>query len=258
MLAAKARLREEVWDAMSVPGIVRFPAPRNRIPNFVGAEGAARRLAATDEWAHAQTVKSNPDSAQLPVRAQALRDGKLLYMAVPKLAEADPFFVLDPGCLADAPARAATIKGASRSARTVTFDDMSPVDLVVTGCVAVGEDGARLGKGGGFSDLEFALAAAAGLVDEHTVVVTTVHDVQVRAAGEIPTTAHDMCVDMIVTPTRVVRVPRAVKALPALEWSELTREKIEAIPVLAQLERGSRSRSRPSRPGAGPRRRARR
>jgi hypothetical protein len=29
------------------------------------------------------------------------------------------------------------------------------------GCVAAGEDGAQLGKGGGFADLEFALAAAA-------------------------------------------------------------------------------------------------
>ena len=39
--------------------------------------------------------------------------------------------------------------------------ELAPVDLVVTGCVAVGVDGARLGKGGGFADLEFALATAA-------------------------------------------------------------------------------------------------
>jgi 5-formyltetrahydrofolate cyclo-ligase len=35
---------------------------------------------------------------------------------------------------------------------------------------------ARLGKGGGFSDLELAVAAEAGLVDRSTVVVTTVRD----------------------------------------------------------------------------------
>ena len=131
-------------------------------------------------------MKSNPDSPQLPVRVRALKDGKLVYMAVPRLAEADPFFVLDPDQLADPPARAASIKHAARSARTIDFDAMTPVDLVVTGCVAVGEDGARLGKGGGFSDLEFALAAAAGLVDDHTVVVTTVHDVQVQPRGIDP------------------------------------------------------------------------
>ena len=79
----------------------------------------------------------------------------------------------------------------SRGADDRLRRDSTPVDLVVTGCVAVGEDGARLGKGGGFSDLEFALAAAAGLVDERTVVVTTVHDVQVQPEGIDPDGAHD-------------------------------------------------------------------
>jgi 5-formyltetrahydrofolate cyclo-ligase len=100
----------------------------------------------------------------------------------------------------------------------------------------VGEDGARLGKGGGFSDLEFALAAAAGLVDEATVVVTTVHDVQVQPPGTIPTVPHDMRVDVIATPTTVVRCPRPARhRLPALAWDELTEEKVEAIPVLGRL-----------------------
>ena len=196
-----------MWEAMAVKGINRFPGPDNRIPNFVGAERAAQLLAETEEWQAARTVKSNPDSPQLPVRVRALKDGKLVYMAVPRLAEADPFFVLDPDQLADPPARAASIKHAARSARTIDFDAMTPVDLVVTGCVAVGEDGARLGKGGGFSDLEFALAAAAGLVDDHTVVVTTVHDVQVQPEGSIPVVAHDLHVDLVATPTRVLRAP---------------------------------------------------
>jgi 5-formyltetrahydrofolate cyclo-ligase len=236
LLAQKAQLRDSVWEAMSVKGIARFPAPVNRIPNFVGAERAAQQLFECREWGAARTVKANPDSPQLPVRVRALEDGKLLYMAVPRLAGADPFFVLDPDELADSPRKAATIKGASRSARTVDFDAMTPVDLVVTGCVAVGEDGRRLGKGGGFSDLEFALAAAAGLVDDATVVTTTVHDVQVRAAGEVPTVAHDMHVDLIATPTRLVRCPRRARhAVPRLEWDELTEEKVAAIPVLGRL-----------------------
>jgi 5-formyltetrahydrofolate cyclo-ligase len=241
LLAAKARLRDEVWNAMSVKGIGRFPAPANRIPNFVGAEAAATRLAETAEWDAATTIKSNPDSPQLPVRVRALQDGKLLYMAVPRLAERDPFFVLDPARLADEPRKAASIKGASRSAQTVSLAEMEPVDLVVTGCVAVGEDGARLGKGGGFSDLEFALAAAAGLVGPRTVVATTVHDVQVRAAGEIPTAAHDLRVDVVVTPTQVLR-PSGTRATPALDWSALSEEKITAIPLLASLRASSRPR----------------
>ena len=236
LLAAKAHLRDEVWDAMSVRGIMRFPAPRNRIPNFVGAEDAAANLAETDEWRAAATVKSNPDAPQLPVRVRALRDGKLLYMAVPRLADEDPFFVLDPGALNDPPHKAATIKGASRSARTVALDAMEPVDLVVTGCVAVAEDGARIGKGGGFSDLELALATAAGLVGPRTRVVTTVHDVQVRAPGTIPRAAHDIQVDLIVTPTRVLRCRRRRNDGRArVDWSQLTNTKIDAIPLLRRL-----------------------
>ena len=222
---------------MSKRGVARFPAPAGRIPNFVGAEAAAELLATTNEWESASTVKSNPDSPQLPVRVRALRDGKRVYMAVPRLAGDDPFFVLDPERLADPPRVAASIKGATRSASTVSLDEMRPVDMVVTGCVAVGEDGARLGKGGGFSDLELALAAAAGLVDDRTIVVTTVHQLQVLAAGRIPTARHDIRVDLIVTPSGVTRVRGGGRRrrAPRLDWGLLTEEKIEAIPLLRRM-----------------------
>ena len=83
------------------------------------------------------------------VRQRALQDGRTVHMAVPRLAEPEPFFLLDPDHLADPPRKAASIAGATRSARRVAVADLEPVDLVVTGCVAVGTDGARLGKGGG-------------------------------------------------------------------------------------------------------------
>lgn len=238
LLAAKAALRDEVWTALSQAGVARFPGARNRISNFTGAEAAAERLAETDAWKAASTIKANPDSAQLPVRKRALEDGKTVYMAVPRLAEPDPFFLLDPGHLADPPRRAASIAGATRSARRVAVADLEPADLVVSGCVAVGEDGARLGKGGGFADLEFALATAAGLVGPETLVVTTVHELQVRPAGTIPTAPHDAPVDLVVTPERVIdcRERRGPRPAEGIRWSELTREKIEAIPLLRALE----------------------
>ncbi|GAA5134342.1 5-formyltetrahydrofolate cyclo-ligase [Pseudonocardia adelaidensis] len=239
LLAAKAALRDEVWTALSEAGVARFPGARNRISNFTGAEAAAGRLAGTDAWTAAATVKANPDSAQLPVRQRALEDGKTVYMAVPRLAEPDPFFLLDPEHLADPPRRAASIAGATRSARRVAVADLEPVDLVVSGCVAVGEDGARLGKGGGFADLEFALATAAGLVGPETLVVTTVHELQVRPAGAIPTAPHDAPVDLVVTPERVIdcRERRGQRPADGIRWPELTREKIDAIPLLRALEK---------------------
>ncbi len=239
LLAAKAALRDEVWAALTEARVARFPGARNRISNFTGAEAAARRLAGTDTWQAAATIKANPDSAQLPVRQRALEDGKTVYMAVPRLAEPEPFFLLDPDHLADPPRRAASIAGATRSARRVAVADLAPVDLVVSGCVAVGEDGARLGKGGGFADLEFALATAAGLVGPRTLVVTTVHELQVRPAGAVPTAAHDAPVDLVVTPERVIdcRARRGPRPDGGIRWSELTPEKIGAIPLLRALEK---------------------
>lgn len=237
LLAVKAGLREEVWSALIDAGVARFPGARNRISNFTGAEAAAQRLRDTDLWRAARTLKANPDSAQLPVRQRALEDGKTVYMAVPRLAEDDPFFLLDPDDLADPPRRAASISGASRSARRVAVAELDPVDLVVTGCVAVGEDGARLGKGGGFADLEFALATAAGLIGPDTLVVTTVHELQVRPAGAIPTAAHDAPVDLVITPDRVLdcRGGRGARPADGIRWPELTEAKIAAIPLLRAL-----------------------
>jgi 5-formyltetrahydrofolate cyclo-ligase len=245
VLAAKSALRQQVWSQMRAARVARFPGAVGRIPNFTGAEAAAERLRGMPEWQAASTVKANPDSAQWPVRQRALEDGKTVYMAVPRLAEREPFFALEPGHLAEPPRKAASISGAARSARRVTMDELSPVDLVVMGCVAAAEDGARLGKGGGFADLEFALASAAGLIGPHTVAVTTVHELQVRAVGEIPVTAHDVPVDFIITPERVIdcRVRRGSRPAPGIQWDDLTEEKIAAIPLL--------SAQRAAQPGGG-------
>ena len=236
VLAAKADLRDEVWSAMRAAKVARFPGAAGRIPNFTGAEAAAERLRGTPEWQAARTLKSNPDSAQLPVRQRALEDGKTVYMAVPRLAGPEPFFALDPDHLSESPRKAASISGATRSARRVTLAGLRPVDLVVMGSVAAAEDGARLGKGGGFADLEFALATAAGLIGPRTVCVTTVHECQLLPAGAIPVTGHDVPVDVIVTPERVITCGGVHKRPTAgICWADLTEEKIAAIPLLGQL-----------------------
>jgi 5-formyltetrahydrofolate cyclo-ligase len=237
VLAAKAARRDEVWSAMRAAGVARFPGAAGRIPNFTGAEAAAERLRAAPQWQAARTLKANPDSPQLPVRQRALEDGKTVYMAVPRLAEPEPFFALDPAHLSEPPRQAASISGATRSARRVTLAQLDPVDLVVMGCVAAGEDGARLGKGGGFADLEYALAAAAGLIGPGTVCVTTVHELQVRPAGAIPVTSHDVPLDYIVTPERIIacRPGDRPRPVPGICWADLTEAKIAAIPLLTAL-----------------------
>ena len=50
--------------------------------------------------------------------------------------------------------------GAEAAEQRVMLHELARFDLIVISCVAVGEDGARLGKGGGFANLEYAKAAS--------------------------------------------------------------------------------------------------
>lgn len=234
VLARKRALRERIWARLEEEGAARFPGARGRIPNFRGAEEAAERLRETELWRKARTLKANPDSPQWPVRQRALEDGKRVYMAVPRLADQRPFLLLDPERLEVSPRKASSIKGASRHAVPMAVSELEPVELVVAGSVAAAEDGARLGKGGGFSDLEFAIALEAGLVGPETPVVTTVHELQVVEAGKIPMTGHDVPLDLIVTPERAIRCRGARGKPEGIRWEELTEEKIGAIPFVAR------------------------
>src|SRR5207245_4562032 len=99
------------------------------------------------------------------------------------------FLHLDPARLHGRLAEAATIAGAAKLGRPVGPEALGHIDLIVAGSVAVDHRGARLGKGGGYSDLEFALAVERGAVDAQTLFATTVHDAQ-AVRGGVPTTAH--------------------------------------------------------------------
>jgi 5-formyltetrahydrofolate cyclo-ligase len=236
---AKQQLRERIWAELTRRRLGRFPFPlTDRIPNFRGAEAAAQRLATLPEWTAARRLKCNPDAAQLPVRRAALAAGKHVFMAVPRLHAAKCFVHLDPARLRGRIAQAATIGGAAKLGVPVGPEALGHIDLIVAGSVAVDQRGARLGKGGGYSDLEFALAVAHGAVDEGTLVVTTVHDAQV-VRGHIAMTSHDVPVDVVATPTRLIRTRRGFPRPTGIDWKELSDEQLEAMPPLAALQRRS-------------------
>lgn len=169
---AKQAIRERIWTLLEEGGAVPPGRAHGRIPNFAGAETAAARLAALPVWRAARVVKAVPDKAQLPVRARALDEHKTVYMAVPKLADEFPFYLLDPNVLDVPAAEAASSRVASHVARKVSVDEVEPVDLVICGSVAVNRDGVRLGKGAGYSDLEVGLLQEAGLIGPDTTIVT--------------------------------------------------------------------------------------
>ena len=235
MTIAKQQLRERVWEALQAQGVARFPGAQGRIPNFKGAESAADRLARLPEWKKAAVLKVNPDAPQLSVRRRALSEGKRVFMAVPRLTAEHCFLELNPAHLGSKVTKAATIVGAGMLGRPVRFDQVPPLDLIVCGSVAVNKQGERVGKGGGYSDLEFGLLRQAGVVGLRTPVVTTVHPLQV-VEDAIEMLPHDIPLDWIVTPDAVIRCEKRHPKPRGVYWDFLTPEKVASIPVLQHLQ----------------------
>jgi 5-formyltetrahydrofolate cyclo-ligase len=221
---------------MEIRGVGRFPGTAGRIPNFVGAERAALRLQTLRGWREARAVKINPDAPQLPVRRMALREGKVVYMAVPRLRSVECFLELDPGRLGARSLQAASIRGAERLGRRVSVDALPAIDLIVCGAVAVNARGARVGKGGGFSDLEYGLLVEAGRVGPGTPIVTTVHPVQILPQA-IEMRPHDIPVDVVVTVDGVMRLHAAFPRPAGLYRAELGPDKIVEVPAVERFIR---------------------
>jgi 5-formyltetrahydrofolate cyclo-ligase len=220
---------------MDREGVSRFPGAEGRIPNFAGAKLAAQRLAGHRLWKRARVIKANPDSPQTHARRLALEEGKTLVMAVPRLREKHPFRVLEPRKLSANQVReAATIKGALRHGKVVALEEIPEVDFVLCGSVAVNLSGARIGKGGGFSDLEYGLLIEEGRIDAHTVVATTAHPIQILRE-HLMVTDHDLPIDVIATPRAVIEVERAYGRPRGILWNHLQPPQIHEIPILERM-----------------------
>ena len=228
---AKQAVRERVWALLERERVARFPGSRGRIPNFAGAPAAAARLASQPAWQAAGVVKANPGQPAAPGPGACPGRGQARVRGRPRLADEHPFILLDPARLDVPPRRAASITGSARAGRPVGVAELHPVDLVVCGSVAVNRHGARVGNGGGFSGLEFALLVEAGLVGRQTLLATTVHPLQVLDET-LPETPHDFRVDLIVTAEEVVTCRRSRRP-PGILWEHLDATKIAAIPALA-------------------------
>ena len=234
-MRTKDAIRRSVWKAMDRDGVSRFPGAQGRIPNFADARSAAERLARHQSWKKAKTIKANPDAPQTHARRLALEQGKTLIMAVPRLRADHPFRLLDPAKLTKKDLReAATIKGALRHGKVLDLEQVPKLDLVLCGSVAVNMKGARIGKGGGFSDLEYAMLAEAGKVSDKTVIATTVHPIQILTEN-LPTTNHDIPVDLIATPRAVIEIERAFERPRGVLWDHLQPPQIHEIPVLERM-----------------------
>lgn len=228
----KQDARKHVWNRLQEAKVARFPfPPTGRIPNFAGAEEAARRLVEHGLFAAAKVIKINPDSPQRPLREEALRRGKIVVVPTPRLRAG--FLRFDPGQIGEENFRDASMMSRWKPfAEEVSLDDFPSVDLIVTGCVAVTQGGKRLGKGHGYSDLEYAILHELG--QPAVPVVTTVHDEQV--VDDFPVDDHDIHLSVVATPTAIWETGvDANKGPRGILWDLLTDEDLEAMPVLTKL-----------------------
>jgi len=200
--SVKDEVRMRVWRALMERGAALPPLPvYGRIPNFKGADEAARRLRGVEMYVEADVLLCNPDSPQRPVREMALRDGKVVIVATPRLSKGF-MAVYKPRD----PVYASTIRGFMSVGRPVKPGDYE-IDVFVAGSVAVSLEGYRLGKGTGYSDVEYKLWREAGSISDRTLRVTTVHDIQV--VEHVPRDEWDVPVDLILTPTRTIWTSQA-------------------------------------------------
>jgi 5-formyltetrahydrofolate cyclo-ligase len=235
----KDEIRRMVWELMLKEGVALPPLPPfGRIPNFKGADLAARKLSELEEWRRAKVVKINPDSPQRPVRIKALSEDKVLLMPTPRIRSG--FILLDPSTIPkSAISEASTIRGAFRWGRVLKdvdslIEEVRKVDLIVEGSVAVDVYGNRLGKGEGYGELEYAILLELGIIDRNVPIVTTVHDIQVLS-HPIPRDPYDIPVDIIVTPTKVIRVRRRGSRPKGLILELLPEHKVREIPILREV-----------------------
>lgn len=230
----KNKIRIMVWKMLEEKGVARFPKPvYGRIPNFIGAEEAGDKITMLEEYRRAKVVKVSPDSPQYTIRLKCLIDGKTLIMPTPRLREG--FLLLVPSKIPRKfLEKAATIRGAFQFGVKVDPEDLPRVDLIVLGSVAVGRDGSRIGKGEGYGEIEYAILREYDRVKEETLIATNIHDLQLL--DSVPQDPYDVPVDVIATPTKIIRTQSNKPKPKGIIWELLTEEKLNEIPLLRILK----------------------
>lgn len=235
----KQRIRQHVWRLLEEKRLASFPRPvYGRIPNFKGSPIAAEKLATREEFLSAKVVKVNPDAPQRMIRYHTLRQGKTLLMPTPRLRGG--FIILEPAKIEKKHwLKSASISGAFTHGQTISLHELPHVDLIVAGSVAVTKDGARVGKGEGYSELEYAVLRELGAVDNSVKILTTVHDIQI--VEKIPVEAFDVPLDLIVTPTQTIKISTPRKKPHGIYWDKLDPSRIEEMPILKELKAKSKA-----------------
>lgn len=235
--ASKWDIRQKIWDYIEENNLANFPRPvHNRIPNFKGAFTACGRVSELQVFTKTAEVKVDPDKPLEGARLAVLEAQKTLLVPTPRLRTGLFNKITPPqGATKEQLRICSSSQGVKDFSVPVGLDAKVKVDLVVVGSVAVSEKGLRIGKGEGFADMEYGMMASMGAVNESTVVVSIVHDCQVVDIPEELIESHDLTVDYILTPTRVIKTNCQLPKPQGIIWTKLDTEKLERIPILKKL-----------------------
>ncbi|MCP8617373.1 5-formyltetrahydrofolate cyclo-ligase [Salirhabdus salicampi] len=231
-MKGKHELRDEKWTVLEEKKLGRFPFPiRGRIPNFKGAEAAAKYVIGLMPFKQAQVIKINPDAPQLPLREQVLKQGKTLLIPTPRLKAG--FIKIEPHNVPDGEERrAASLSHMKSYGSEIPLTDIPMIDLFVVGSVAVQTDGRRIGKGEGYADREYAILRELG--NPEIPVITTVHSVQITDEHFL-FEPYDLIVDYIVTEAGVQHIKKQYPKPSGINWDIVTKEEMDDMPVLREL-----------------------
>lgn len=191
---SKEEVRQYVWR--KIGPLCGFPSPYGRIPNFRDSWRTCEKIRELEEYGRSECVFSAPDSVLLRLREIVLEDGKTLLAALPKLRG---FVILREKVRPTLerlrlgkPAELRELKGR--------------VGVFAQGCVAVDVQGNRIGKGSGFGDREFQILKNEGVLADNALFVVVAHDIQVFSDLSYLAEEHDAKADVILTPTKIIRV----------------------------------------------------
>lgn len=234
----KRSIRLDTWQKIKdqkLTPLRRFSV-FNKIPNYVGAEEAAKLLAETEEFKKANSVKVNIDLAQEPVKLEVVKAKKTLF--VPPAQKSSNVYAKVKNCNPDeldlaTQKKIIKLQGEEDTFQEIDMHGIEKLDMVVVGSCAVSRLGHRIGKGNGYVDLDVGILTHLGVITKDTLIVTTVHDVQVYdTLPENLFQSYDLPLDLIVTPTEVIRVSKRLPRPAGIEWKLLSSRRLEIVPVL--------------------------
>lgn len=190
----KEEVRQYIWK--KIEPFCGFPSPYGRIPNFRDAKKACERIRELEEYLNTECVFSAPDSVLLRLREIVLEDRKTLLAVLPRMKG---FVVLKD-----------IVKPTIdklKLGKPANFNELrGKVGIFAQGCVAVDLYGNRIGKGSGFGDREFEILKKESVLADKALFVVVAHDIQVLNDLSYLAEPHDAKADIILTPTRIIRV----------------------------------------------------